>query len=251
MLYPIFLCALSSLSTGLGGVITALFKKITDRTMSISQGFAAGVMLGISVFDMVPHAYINSLKYLTTGEAAAGIVGLFISGWVIGALLGQLVVPRYRGESQSQFTAKKMMMITTAVVVAHNLPEGMLTVFSAASDRDFGLKMALAIALHNLPEGMAIAAPVLYVTQSRSRAVFQSFMAGFAELFGGLITLILFKNLINESFINGLLPIIAGIMCQTSIMELIPGSAKISNIKHTIYGIIIGIMTMCIGIFII
>ncbi|MEG2928275.1 MAG: ZIP family metal transporter [Oscillospiraceae bacterium] len=251
MLYPIFLCTLSSLSTGLGGVAIALSKRITDRTMSLSQGFAAGVMLGISVFDMVPHAYINSLKYLTTGEAAAGIVGLFISGWVIGALLGQLVVPRYGGESQNQFTAKRMMMITTAVVVLHNLPEGMLTIFSAASDRDFGLRMALAIALHNLPEGMAIAAPVLYVTASRPRAIFQSFMAGMAELLGGIITLLLFKDFIQESFINGLLPIIGGIMCQTSICELIPSGAKISSLKYTIYGIIIGIAVMCIGIFII
>lgn len=248
MLYPIFLCAFSSLATGVGGVIVAMSKKITDKSMSISQGFAAGVMLSVSVLDMLPHAYINSIKYLDTGDAIAGIFGLFMAGWVLGALLARLVVPSYKGESQNQFTAKKLATITTAVVVLHNLPEGMLTIFSGINNHQFGLTMALAIAMHNLPEGMAIAAPVLYVTGSKSRAIFQSLMAGFAELFGGLITLFLFQSFISESFINGLLPIIAGIMCQMSICEFIPSSAKISNIKHTIYGIIIGIIVMGIGI---
>lgn len=251
MLYPILLCAFSSLSTGIGGIIVALSKKITDRTMCMSQGFAAGVMLTVSICDMLPHAYKNSIKYLDSGEAIVGVFGLFLSGWVIGALLTALVVPKYKGESKNQFTAKRLMVITTAVVVLHNLPEGMLTIFSGINNPEFGLTMAMAIALHNLPEGMAIAAPVLYVTGSKPRAIFQSFMAGLAELFGGLITLFLFRNIISESFINGLLPIIAGIMCQTSICEFIPSSIKISNIKHTIYGIIIGIIMMGIGMFII
>ena len=251
MWYPIFLCTFASLATALGGLIVILFKKISDKTMSICQGFAGGVMLTVSFLDMLPHCYNNSIKYMEKSYAIAGIIGLFVAGWVIGVLIESLVVPKETNEKGQIYTARKLAFITTAVIVMHNLPEGVLTIFSGINNPRFGLSMAFAIALHNLPEGIAIAAPVLYVTNSKSKAFLQSLFTGFAELFGGLIALGLFHSFINESFINGLLAIISGIMVQASICQLIPTGAKFSRYKDVFIGVLLGVIVMCLGMFII
>ena len=53
MAYAILLCAVASLSTGAGGIIVALWPKMSCRTLAVFQGFAAGVMIGISFLNML------------------------------------------------------------------------------------------------------------------------------------------------------------------------------------------------------
>ncbi len=119
------------------------------------------------------------------------------------------------------------------------------------NNQRFGLSMAMAIALHNLPEGIAVAAPVMYLTNSKMKAFMQSLFTGLAELFGGVLALILLHRFISESFINGLLAIIAGIMSQASICQLIPTGAKFTQFKDVFIGILLGVIAMCLGMFII
>ena len=109
--------------------------------------------------------------------------------------------------------------------------------------------MAMAVALHNIPEGMAIAAPVLYVTKSRIKAFMPAFLAGMAEPVGGMLVFILLHNFITPAFLNGVMPVVAGVMCQAAICQLIPESVRISKIQHTLCGIITGIIVMSIGLF--
>lgn len=251
MLYSIFLCTFASLSTAIGGLIVVLLKKISDKTMAISQGFAAGVMLAVSFVDMLPECYNNSIKYMTKDYVITGIIVLFIVGWIIGIFVEDLVVPEKTEQTEQMYTAKKLSLITTAVIVLHNLPEGVLTIFSGMNNQRFGLSMAMAIALHNLPEGIAVAAPVMYLTNSKMKAFMQSLLTGLAELFGGLLALILLHRFISESFINGLLAIIAGIMAQASVCQLIPTGAKFTQFKDVFIGILLGVIVMCLGMFII
>ena len=136
------------------------------------------------------------------------------------------------------------------VMIIHNLPEGMLTVFATAQDLRFGAVVTMAIALHNLPEGIAIAAPVLYITNSRYKAFIYSLMAGMAELAGGVAAYMIFKDVITPALMNGVMPVVAGIMCQAALCEMIPAGRKISDFYHTMYGIISGIIVMSIGLFV-
>ncbi len=251
MLYSIFLCTFASLSTAIGGLIVVLLKKISDKTMAISQGFAAGVMLAVSFVDMLPECYNNSIKYMTKDYVITGIIVLFIVGWIIGIFVEDFVVPEKTEQTEQMYTAKKLSLITTVVIVLHNLPEGVLTIFSGMNNQRFGLSMAMAIALHNLPEGIAVAAPVMYLTNSKMKAFMQSLLTGLAELFGGLLALILLHRFISESFINGLLAIIAGIMAQASVCQLIPTGAKFTQFKDVFIGILLGVIVMCLGMFII
>ena len=55
MLFALTLTTLAGLSTGLGGLVVLLFKRPRARMMAFSMGFAGGVMLTVSLSDMLPH----------------------------------------------------------------------------------------------------------------------------------------------------------------------------------------------------
>ncbi len=249
MLHSVIVCTLAGLSTALGALLV-ISHKITTEKMALAQGFAAGVMLAMSLLDLLPESFGRYFVYMNSLNAFKAVTSLFVCGWVAGMAISQLAVPAISDKDISTASARRMALLTTLVMVIHNLPEGMLTMFSSAENISSGIRMALAVALHNLPEGMSIAAPVLYVTSSRKKAFMQAFMAGMSEPLGGLLAYFVLRNLVTVHFLNGLMPVIAGIMCQAAICELIPDSVRLSNIKHTLCGIITGIIAMSIGLFV-
>ena len=56
MLFALTLTTLAGLSTGLGGLVVLLVRRPRQRTMAFSLGFAGGVMVTVSLSDMLPHA---------------------------------------------------------------------------------------------------------------------------------------------------------------------------------------------------
>lgn len=77
--------------------------------------------------------------------------------------------------------ALRSAMVTTAAIVLHNLPEGILTLFTSYASPTLGATLTLAIALHNIPEGIAISVPVYYATNSRVRGALYALLSGLAE----------------------------------------------------------------------
>ena len=53
MLLPLLMTTIAGLSTGLGGLIAALFRP-TPRLMAFCGGFAGAVMLTVSLADLAP-----------------------------------------------------------------------------------------------------------------------------------------------------------------------------------------------------
>ena len=68
MLYALALSTLAGLSTGLGGALAALGGRPTPRRMAAALGFAAGVMLTVSLSQMLPFA---AAQYARAGLAPA------------------------------------------------------------------------------------------------------------------------------------------------------------------------------------
>ena len=217
--------------------------------MSFSQGFAAGVMLTVSVFDLAVESFEKYFLYMPARMALKAVLSLVFIGWIMGAAISGIALPAPVEENQGNTAiVSRTAAITFLVMVLHNLPEGVLTMFAATQDYSSGFRVALAVALHNLPEGIAVASPVLYLTGNRLRSFMYSLLAGFAEPLGGILAYILLRKFISPVFLNGIMPVVAGVMCQAAICELLPSALRLSNIKHTFYGTITGIITMSIGL---
>ena len=85
MLFALTLTTLAGLSTGLGGLVVLLFKRPRARMMAFSMGFAGGVMLTVSLSDMLPHTvetYSDTMGRFPAALASASlcVMGMLIAG---------------------------------------------------------------------------------------------------------------------------------------------------------------------------
>ncbi|MEG0804514.1 MAG: ZIP family metal transporter, partial [Pygmaiobacter sp.] len=223
--------------------------------MALSLGFAGGVMLTVSLVDMLPGTVRAYRGFLSPQGATFAAMSLFLSGCVIAWLL-QNCLPEPKNlhntvgvEAAMTLRAAKSAMITTAVILLHNLPEGILTLFTGYGNPSLGLTLTLAIALHNIPEGIAVSVPVYYATGSKMRGLWASLCSGLAEPVGALLAFLLLRRYITPAFLDGLVALIAGIMSFVSYRELLPGSLDWGEDGAAVAGMVGGTIIMSIGIF--
>ena len=192
MLFALTLTTLAGLSTGLGGLVVLLFKRPRARMMAFSMGFAGGVMLTVSLSDMLPHTVETYSDTMGRFPAALASASLCVMGMLIALLLERCIPDEKelaarpdghaaRGTPAINPGALRSAMVTTAAIVLHNLPEGILTLFTSYASPTLGATLTLAIALHNIPEGIAISVPVYYATNSRVRGALYALLSGRAR----------------------------------------------------------------------
>lgn len=255
MLFAFTLSLAAGLSTALGGLVILFCKKIGSKLMGFSLGFAAGVMITVSLADMLPHCVHTYAESVPVQKAGFFTASLIVCGMIIAFLL-EKCIPEEKELAANKIdaaraSALRSAIVTTVAIVLHNLPEGILTLFTSYASPSLGIGMALAIAMHNIPEGIAIAVPVYYATQSKGKAFLYTFLSGIAEPFGAVLAFYVLKGFITAAFLNGLVAIIAGIMCFVSISELIPESLSYGKRGYSVLGISVGIVAMSIGIYLI
>ena len=157
---PFFYTVVAGLSTGLGGVLAAAVRP-SRRALDACMGFAGGVMLAISLTDLAPEALAFYGGRMSRAGAGAAAVSLMAEGAVIAALLSRLLpedaalAGLCRGDAGRTAVLRAGLAVGAALVL-HNLPEGVLTLFSGAADPALGRRTALAVALHNIPRGLPL-----------------------------------------------------------------------------------------------
>ncbi|MBW2734727.1 MAG: zinc transporter ZupT, partial [Deltaproteobacteria bacterium] len=241
VLTAFLLTLFAGLSTGIGSLVVFFSKKPSFRILSFGLGFSGGVMIFISLVELLPQA--ERLLRSGLGESVGGWVALgsFFGGIGLSALIDKLVpepenphevatreqIERVRDLPNAEDPATRRSVarvgVLTAVAIAvHNFPEGMATFVSGLSDQSLGLSVAVAVAIHNIPEGIAVAVLVYFATQSRSRALVYSFASGLAEPLGALLVYTVLGPFIDDTVVGVMLGCVAGVMVFISFDELLP-----------------------------
>ena len=180
--------------TGLGGLIGALFKSESNRTISLLLAFAGGVMTAMVCFDLLAEA--EEAASQVTEHGVLLVILAVALGVAVVYLLNHLIDRKTRKEVSHTADAdhpethddidelvhadhlnmhkrhhdSKLSLFVAGVVMAcaialHNIPEGMTIGASFAVSSDLmwgtGMIMAVLIGLHNIPEGMAVAVPLI------------------------------------------------------------------------------------------
>lgn len=219
------LSLIAGLSTIIGSIFI-FFKK--DKSILLNSfAFAAGVMITVSLIDLIPEAF----SYLSTYYYPFPALLFVLICFVIGVLISSFI-DYYIPENNPIY---KIGIISLIAIIMHNIPEGMATFIASNTDIKLGITLTIAIALHNIPEGITIALPIFYSTKSRKRALLYTTIAGLSEFFGALITCIFLKDYITYKFMGYLLAIIAGIMIQISFYELLPEVWKARQKRGILY----------------
>lgn len=228
---PFLLTFLAGLSTALGGVIAVAFRP-TARGLALAAGFAAGVMTAVSLADLAPAALDFYGAYLPPWRSGLAVAALLGLGCAVAALLGRLLpdedaiaVRLAKGRPAVQgahAAALRAALCVALALAAHNLPEGVLTLFANVADARLGLRTALAVALHNIPEGLAVAAPFYYADRRRLCAVGMALLSGLAEPLGAVLAYRLLRAWFTPGFLNGAMLLAAGVMLWVSADTLLP-----------------------------
>mgnify|MGYP003305841522 CR=1 FL=1 len=242
MLYPLILTSLAGLATLIG--IIPIFIKIKNQNNIISAAcsFASGVMICISIIDLIP----ESLKYLNTKYPPLLVITLSFAFIVIGIILSMLL-DYYIDKFNSNNSLFKVGILSMIAIILHNIPEGIVSYIISNKNILLGISICIAIALHNIPEGISIAIPIYYSTKSKKKAIFYTLLATLSEPFGAIITKLFLIKYINNTILGLLFALIAGLMIQISSGKLMETSNKY-NKNISIIFFILGFIIMLISI---
>jgi len=242
---PLIITSIAGLSTTIGSLIGLIFKRENSKFMSAVLGFTAGVMMGISFFELLPSGF----KEL--GFTKASIA--FIAGFIFIFLIDYLIPHEYIGQKEKINDKTDRKLLRTGLFVAlgigiHNFPEGMATFYSSMVDVKIGMAIGVAIAIHNIPEGIAVSAPVYKATGSRKKAFLWSFLSGVVEPIGAILTALVLLPFLNPQVLGYMLSGIAGLMVFISIDELMPVSKSYGYLHLPIVSFIAGMIVMILSL---
>ena len=248
-IFPLILTLFAGMSTLVGGFVTFFIERNNLKTLSVGLGFSAGVMVYVSLAELVP----NSEGMLTEYYSAITSKMLTFLGFFFGIVIAVLIdyfIPDHieedflNGRKKQRRKIHRAGLITAIAVTLHNFPEGMATFLVSSQDLALGIPVAIAIAIHNIPEGIAIALPIFHSTGRKRLAVLYSFLSGISEPIGGLIGVVLLKTIMPEQSIGIMTSAIAGIMVYLSFDTLLPLAREYGENHHVIIGIIAGMLIM-------
>ncbi|PXO83384.1 zinc transporter ZupT [Salmonella enterica] len=244
MSVPLILTLLAGAATFICAVFGVLGQKTSNPGLAFLLGFAAGVMLLISLMEMLPAALD------TEGMSPVLGYGMFIIG-----LLGYFGLDRLLPHAHPQDlvqkrqqplpgSIKRTAILLTLGISLHNFPEGIATFVTASSNLELGFGIALAVALHNIPEGLAGAGPGFAATGSKRTAVFLAGISGMAEILGGVLAWLILGSLVSPIVMAAIMAAVAGIMVALSVDELMPLAKEIDPNNNPSYGVLFGMSIM-------
>ena len=248
-MFAFILTILAGFSTMIGTIIIFIKKNNYDKIILSSLAFAAGVMITVSITDLIP----ESIALLRYNLSTINTILLCILGMILGIVVSMLIDYYLPDKSINQVQDKslfKVGIISMIAIILHNVPEGIATFVATNSDVSLGISLAVAIAMHNIPEGISISVPIYYSTGSRKKAMLYTFISALSEPFGALITFLFLKNIMNDIILGILFASIAGIMIQIALCELIPTARRYKDNKYLIIFFIIGTIFMLFNLFI-
>jgi ZIP family zinc transporter len=265
----------AGLATGLGALVIFVSKRPPMTLLSFGLGFSCGVMVYISLAELLPQATKEIGDVL--GEKPGGwmALGCFFGGILVSAIIDKLVpepenpheavsfedmkraaeessgIVETPAEDRPNPALARLGLLSALAIGIHNFPEGMATFAAALTDLSLGLSVAVAVAIHNIPEGIAVAVPIYFATHNRSKAFWQSFLSGLAEPAGALLVWLVLMPFINEVIIGGMLAAVGGIMVFISFDELLPTAKEYGRGHTAMAGVILGMAVMAVSLLLI
>ena len=236
---------IAGFSTMLGTIFIFFKSKNHDKIILSSLAFAAGVMITVSITDLVP----ESISLLNDNLKGTSTIIISFLSVILGVIISMLIdyylpdKPSYNVKDKGLY---KVGFISMIAIILHNIPEGIATFIATSSDIILGISLAIAIAMHNIPEGISISVPIYYSTNSKSKALLYTGVSALSEPFGAILAYLFLRNIMNDIILGILFSLIAGIMLQISFCELIPTARKYNYKKYFYLFFVIGIIFMLI-----
>lgn len=223
--------------TTLGGILGVSFKNTSNKFLSFILSLAAGLMVSVVCFELVPEAMEISNTITVLFGILIGIVSMIFCD--------VLVQKKFNSSSRmSRIKADdKKELLKTGIIVSiglaiHNFPEGLAIGSGFEASMKLGYSLALAIALHDIPEGISMAVPMKNGGMKIGKVIWYVVLSGVTTGIGALFGCLVGE--ISEQVIAICLAFAAGAMLYIVSGELIPESNKLYKGRMSAIGNIIG-----------
>ena len=266
--------------TGLGGLVSCLFRKDSSKTVSLLLSYAAGVMTAVVCFDLLtealhPDDVNNDVGLVVMGVLMGYVIIALLNAWIdhktnhevahidenhprtadsLEELTHANHLQEHREGRQPRSGLFLAGLVMAAAIALHNVPEGMVIGASfARSAKEMllnrgGLTMAIVIGLHNIPEGMAVAVPLVSGGMSKWRSVLITALTGFPTILGAIIGFTV--GAMGPAALALSLSFASGAMLYVVFGELLPESILMWRSKLPAAATIIGMLTGLIIIYV-
>ncbi|WOL17507.1 hypothetical protein Cni_G26300 [Canna indica] len=261
VLVAVALSLVGGFSTSIGGLLVVLNHAPDLKMLGILQGFAAGLMLSISFFDLA-HNALNTLGFFK------GNIWFFVGALFFASVINIIPEPSFVSRSEKtdadgaasgdgstkEISEHQHQILFSGIITAvgislHNFPEGMAVFLGSIKGLRVGINLALAIALHNIPEGVAVALPVYFATQSKWQAFKLATISGFAEPLGVIFVAYLFPRSLNPEILEGLLGSVGGVMAFLTLHEMLPLAFEYAGHKQAVQAVFVGMAFMSASLY--
>lgn len=234
--YPIIITSIAGLATILGNILLFIDIKHKEKLLSFSLGLSFVVMFLISIIELIP----EGIKLIYHDF---NLFNVFLLNLAL-LFIGYFIVIFIDKNIDTKDTLYKVGILSMISLLIHNIPEGIICAISSATNIELGLKMSFVILIHNIPEGICISLPIYYATKSKIKAFLYTLISGAGEILGAIITLVFFKNAINNYTLAIILIITAGIMITLSVKKILREGLSFKKYFYFIIGGILGIIIL-------
>lgn len=265
--------------TGVGGLIGTLFRRDSERSVSLLLSFAAGVMLSVVCFDLLTEAIEQNPDskahvMLVSATLLVGFGVIFLLNHLIDRSankevthidknhpktadqLSELIHSDHYEVHKSQKSSLLIAGLVMACAIAlHNMPEGMVIGASYARDAaadasvlSGSMVLAIVIGLHNIPEGMSVAVPLISGGMNKIKAVILTAVTGAPTIIGAAIGYSI--GSLGPVSLAMSLSFASGAMLYVVFGELLPEAILMWRSKVPAFGMLVGVLVGMIMIFI-
>lgn len=218
------------------GSLIGIMHKPSRGLVGKYLSYAAGIMLGISLINLLPEGWRLTTPTMLFAGIASGIIVMSLIEWYI---------PHVHFSSTHHGKSAKLERTAIVLIIGiliHDFPEGLAIGIGSAINLSVALAIGLSIAIHQIPESICSSAPYYLSTGKRLKSFLVSSSTAIPTIMGILIAGF-FLNHISSTVMGTLIGLTIGIMLHLTFFELIP-AAKLNDhrIKYAIF--VIGILSV-------
>lgn len=233
-----------TIGTTIGGIIGCSLKSQSNKFLSFILSFAAGLMMAVICFDLIPEALgLSQITEVIIG-IVLGIIVMIFCDLIVDKIFSKKIVLNQDTNKVSNNLLKTGIIVSIGLAI-HNIPEGLAIGSGFEASLKLGFSLAIAICFHDIPEGISMALPMKNGGMKAYKIMFYVILSGIATGVGALIGSIVGK--ISEQIIAIALSFAAGAMLYIVSGELIPESNSLYKGRISALGNMIGfIIGICV-----
>ena len=176
---PILYAVAAASANLIGAAAVTVRRRWSSRSLELMIAFSAGVLISVSVADIVPEAIIAG------GRQSAMVI---LAGFLLVHFSQHALVPHFHFGEETHTVSPRVGGAALVGLLLHTFVDGVAIASAFQVSQPLGVFVFGAIFLHKLPEGLAISSLFLAAGQSRRAAIGAAAMLGAATIIGAIAT---------------------------------------------------------------